>query len=919
MRKNTNNFTELVNKIFKSKNGKWLTKKRLSIVSLISIGTIGTIVPVSIVLTNNNIVEPQPIGYSFAGKEFLTKEEVYNYAYNEAQRTFNYETNIFKFDNQLFNTKEDLDLYINQKFKITEEKTMRNPGNYTINASGELSSDIVTSNVEEEVKVYRGHDNQAYLSRDNALETYFNYESSIFVEGKETNNESDARSYYEEIKLKELEKSDDKTTCYLQSGICQTETEIKSWLRKNMTTGFEYNGKSFSDYNYLEYENLIKPLDPKLSREHIKEVLDADKKSYWAQVGNLNLQNGYLVGPKYFESTEEIKDNNIKFEQTGSVDINPLIAYSYAVSLSSMTSTVIDIVLPWIHKPNKDEESNFYSLKYLDYLNESISWSKEGKENLNSVLKNIDESYFEDASLDLNLIKDKEFTNFNKLLVVFNKLLIKSRVHRIGVSYEELEKSFVYILADIINSQEEMVENVFSNDSENGLESLRESSFEDIYSLFINVDKFYSEGGANKRLLDGVVKFQKIAETVMEPLEKLNKNKKKTENTFKDKDTSQLKIDSNMEEIHKENQKEIESKSEDIYKGIGFKGFTDKNYNSKASATSLVSGLSWVGKAWSISQALSFMSVVSFEAKLDQNTSLFYTVPTIKIPLINISIKKPNPKVNVIKISDSAINYLVPKNPESSTTTIYEFKNKYYLHKDTAEEELILDAYKNPQNYFSSRKIFASIMNKNKVYTLTNDKFNKPVNSSGGFTWSEYQEALDKEKEIFIEQLFKEEYVMHKKEYYLDGFGNAFENKYDAISSLKENIANSKFNKKYFYIMKNGEKIYKDSEEEIISFIRINQPIESKLIINSDLIKTSIYDSLEEYQGSQYDFYKLDFYGQNKYFKTLNQLLTYLDNNINYQVINQNGELKTFDFKDNIFLNEWEFRKWIEQQTHEVY
>lgn len=914
MKEKKSALTELVDKLFKKNIRRKFKSKMIYIPILTSILVITPITVGCILLTSKK--EEKHKSYDFLGKNFKNKDDIYKYAYENSNKlSFKYDTNTYKYNNKLFNTKNSMNDYIKQKFKITEEYTMRNPRDFTINSSGELSSDVITSNNEYKTKVYKGYDKSAYLTKDKALESYMNYESSVFADGIEFNNESDARKYYEDIKIKELEKNGGKSTCYLQSGICQTEQEIKSWLRKNIVKGYEYQGKSFSEYNYSEFLNSMKPLDQKISREYIKEVVNADMKSYWAQVSDLDLNNGYLIGPKYFESSEEIDNTKLSFEQIDSVDINPVIAYSYAMTFSSMTSTSLELTSPW---SNRKGPNSYNPVEYLNYLGNKIKWSKEGKKGLEILLLPYNSNKLKKVAVDLELIKDPEFKNFHKLLVVFDKFLFLDKVNQSSTQYDlPLERYCVHILADIINQQDKMVSNIFSNDSQSGLEVLQDASFKDIYSLFINVNKFYNKGGVNQKILNAVTKFQKLAEIVMNPIENISKIKDDIKDTFTNKNTSQQQIDKSMNNINVKNQNIIRDNSINIYKGMGFKGLD--NNKARSFGSNLMSGLNWIGKAWSISQALSFMSIVTFEAKLDKNTSLFYTVPTLKIPILNIAIQKPDPKVEVIKLSDSPLNYLLPKNTSKTFKIVYEYKGKYYLHKDLAESDLVQDIFQEPEKFLQTNKLFANVMNKEKFYKLKDPRFNKTINSDEGFTAAEYHKKLAEEKELYIKQIFEENYVINKKDFYLDGFGNGFEVKSAAISSLKENLAKANFNKKFYYIMKGAARVYRDTEEEIIDFIKNNQVVENKLIISSDLIKNNDYESLKEFQSDKFYFYKLNYFGEFKYFKTLNQAWNFLNNNINYQVINKEGNVKTFSINNKTFLSERDFEQWIEKNINDVY
>lgn len=109
-----------------------------------------------------------------------------------------------------------------------------------------------------------------------------------------------------------------------------------------------------------------------------------------------------------------------------------------------------------------------------------------------------------------------------------------------------------------------------------------------------------------------------------------------------------------------------------------------------------------------------------------------------------------------------------------------------------------------------------------------------------------------------------------------------------------------------------------DSKEAVIDYIHKNEIVETKFIINSDLIVTSNYNDLAEYQNVDFDIYQLKFYGEDKYFISYEQAWNYIQNHVNYRVINYDGNTNSFTFGEHKFFKEEEFTNWINQNIVEV-
>ncbi|WP_339020821.1 hypothetical protein [Spiroplasma endosymbiont of Atherix ibis] len=139
-----------------------------------------------------------------------------------------------------------------------------------------------------------------------------------------------------------------------------------------------------------------------------------------------------------------------------------------------------------------------------------------------------------------------------------------------------------------------------------------------------------------------------------------------------------------------------------------------------------------------------------------------------------------------------------------------------------------------------------------------------------------------------------------------------------AINELKRKASKSENYKRVYIYMLNNNRIIKNSFEDIKDFIKKNQPLEHKNIINTDLIKTNHFDSLKENNNYTFDIWKVNFYGQEKYFRSQLELWKFLENKLNYKVINYTREETTHVYNNIEFINKEEFMNLINNQIVKV-
>ncbi|WP_425379627.1 hypothetical protein [Spiroplasma endosymbiont of Stenodema calcarata] len=304
------------------------------------------------------------------------------------------------------------------------------------------------------------------------------------------------------------------------------------------------------------------------------------------------------------------------------------------------------------------------------------------------------------------------------------------------------------------------------------------------------------------------------------------------------------------------------------------------------------------------------------EYKIDHNNSIYYVTPTFKLPILDIALSSSQPKTLVTQLASSALNYMLPADKKTQGEKLYEFNDKYYLSKNAAKEDLIRQIYLHPERYIPNKKLMISIMAKDVPYLLpeTISKANicgTTADDTNCISNVDYDSALSAEKDKFINQIFTTYFEPKKRSFYLDGFGNSFTSKDEALASLAENVALAKFDVSYRYQTRMGKVFFANSEAEIINFINMNEMIDNKQVINTDLITTSQYNNLSNYLGVNFDIYCLDYYGDQKYFMSEQQVWNYLWNHINYQILNFDATINRFQFGKHVFFNQNDFMAWV--------
>ncbi|ALD66071.1 hypothetical protein [Spiroplasma cantharicola] len=915
MRKKESNIKKFVDRIF-NKNNKANFKRVFLLGSIFGfVSSITLAISLPIVLKSKL---EQQIYFKFDNNYFSSKEEIYEYSkLNAINNNYSFQSNIYMFDDEIFNTKDELDLYIENKFQLNEIKTKRNPNDYLINNSGELSGLVKTSSNESIQTVYKGNNDLTYLSKNDALETYTNnFQLNYEIDGQHYDNIFSAREHYLNVKLKNLESSESKTMCYEQGGMCQTQEQITSWLRNNISKGFEYQGKDFSNLNYLEFLDAMKDLDEEIINRNIQPVLNADKSSYWVtQHSKKSLS--YFVGPKYFESNENVS-SIAEFKPIKSYDINALMLPIWGWAFAIITTVVLDSKI-------KDPIGSDYEM--MNYLNNTFETLNLNKEFLNVFNRDfysiISKNLKDDLSYGLAEIEDNDLSDFYRLLISFKRFLDLTKIYDLSIKPEELEKNLKQIVVEILNSQKDFMNNFIDvKDNKEGANILLDDSisFDDIYSLFLNTSNFFNDGGTKKILWDIAEKIFRGVDAVMEKIDKISGAVKQVSENIKDSEKTKNKNESELEKNMQKNKEMITNSLVNNEKEfINAMGLDIEESNLRFSPLLIVYIAQAVSGVWNLGQMFSFISLKTYEAKLDSNQSLYYFKPTFKLPLLNISFGKVKDQ-SIYTLNDAPLKYFSPSIDGKEIKELYEFDGKYYKEKNKAIDDLKYSIYKKPENYLKTKQLLTSVISKDNNYMLNLPSICNSNSSTQGCLQSyEYEKKLAEEKEKYISNLFNKFYKDNGKEYYLDGFGGGYESKQIAIQELQRKADDSSNYKEIYTYEMNNNKVFKETKKEIQEFIRNNQIIEYKSIINTDLIETSYYYNLKENNGYDFKIYEMNFYGQKKYFRSYLEAINYLDNKINYQVYELDRKQTTYTYKGIEFLDEKNFKQWIDKQIEIVF
>ncbi|ARU91244.1 hypothetical protein SCLARK_00562 [Spiroplasma clarkii] len=212
----------------------------------------------------------------------------------------------------------------------------------------------------------------------------------------------------------------------------------------------------------------------------------------------------------------------------------------------------------------------------------------------------------------------------------------------------------------------------------------------------------------------------------------------------------------------------------------------------------------------------------------------------------------------------------------------------------------------NPLQFSDTNMLYINIMSQEESFEVTINKENENDNLQE----SSFLEQFNQFKENIFNKYFKSSAVKA----YSDGFGNFFSEKTHALNSMSQNLTYKKFNNKYKIVI-NGLSYYYDSWDEAWEHQKVN--VESKLVskvtLNSELIKSTYFNEIKEYNKIAYSIFKVFFNGKYRYFTTYNDALYYMFGNTS--IIRKNDTLTYYEvsYKGVLYENEVEFYKWVSE------
>ncbi|PPE06498.1 hypothetical protein [Mesoplasma corruscae] len=323
----------------------------------------------------------------------------------------------------------------------------------------------------------------------------------------------------------------------------------------------------FSDYNVSEFDNIYNSdIKNEIEDKYLQIVYDADKSAYWFNQVPDKL-NGFFMGPKYVETSEKFKNQNIssnKFQEVSSYSptlVSSFVAlsqFSNSISLAFQTQKITQdkVFSNWTFDDR--DKYNFSGLK--GFLINLITNDKELKEILqkdslleivelidleknkkyfdltgtfidifyakeqNSTLANI----FEKSTSQLEEIGNNSTSNQNdggfgdleKFLVAVKRILNSSKIY---ISDSEviknIENGLKKLVIKILSANEQVLNVFVASDKNNvnqiynreGIDWLNQFQLIGIINLFLNPEEFYV---SNSHKAEFLKKIEDISKTV---------------------------------------------------------------------------------------------------------------------------------------------------------------------------------------------------------------------------------------------------------------------------------------------------------------------------------------------------------------------------------------------------------------------
>jgi len=903
---------------------------------------LSTTVPVAVITTLNSKCKI----YYFDDKQFNSKDDIDNYVSdNLSVASLEASATSFFYDGRAFNTSQELRDYLEDKFLIDEHLTKFNPGNYTISSNGELSSDVLIDDNDSYKTVYEGKDGLSYLNREDAEKTYLDYKTGYKVDTRDFYSKEEALSFLRKEKLKKLTESqsdaDKKEKMYYNGGLLGTEEEIKDWIKRHTQIGFSYEGKDYSNYNYKEFyddfQSKVTDTSP-IFKNNVREIVDADKSSYWFDLSNKEGMNGFFVGPRFVETAENVPH-----------------------SLETADFHVIDSFTPDIHMGTAmlagmgamiktGAAANFEAFDwkwskgslFMNYLESVLTKDNVNYKTFSEIYERPNSNKLRDliklSTNDILKIRNsggKDFDDFDMFLLISKRIMTAGRVYT-SFNPLELELCLKNMLKDILNKTNIKVADVILD-----YNFWNDTKLEDLIDLFLDPNKFALKNSKLVGMINASQTLFNVYDSVITSLTDLAagiqgfvdvcQNENKIE---KDLDEANSNLDSIKKAISKNRGSKInvlKTISKDVTKAEALVGAKDAVSVAKTDLALSQSNMviAAITLSWKLRKAAGFISYKTAEYKIDKLNSILYVSPVFKLPFKKFETAKLKvPKVEISEISKSPLGYMLPKyyqdvnNPQ--TPKVYEYGGKYFLGPEAIRNELLYDIYRHPQLFMASSRIFTDPTAKDIGYKISPKLKNMNYQIEFGqkqIKQSEYDTNIEEEKNAYADYVFKRNFAHNTRFMYTDGFGGSWNTKDLALASYYNNIKNSQ-NIKKVYVLEthDGKKIYRDHEFEIREFVYQHESsaIKEKNIRGLSLTNTTNFDKLESIDPSMYyTIFSLNYYGDTKYFGTEEQIWKYIYAHENFHESVHQVNIKQYSFKENIFYSKTDLNSWVKENTKE--
>lgn len=820
--------------------------------------------------------------YQFQDKIFKSYDDVVKYANANLKLNHQIEENEMVIYNDVAygqNLEEMFEL-IDGDYKIEKLKTYKNPEDYIVLNNNQLSNVAITDTDEKPVKVYKGKNGNAYLNKEEAINTYMQYEKAYLVDNVSFHSLETAKAAVEKEIGRKFESDDsiDQTEVYNIGGIDQTEQKIKKSILQDITLKYEINDIPLditdSEFKQADFSDLEK--------KYIKPI-NSSKAGYWIDFPK---SKGTFVGPQFIQTYSDIE--SIFYTNWQKVD-------STSINLLLLNAVLVGEII-----------SMFSSLK----LNQSKQW------NLKQTFFKNDETLFteyEDFIENNKFIslKELEFShqetiNTSQQIPMFFKNLIFAKKwydqfyfqHKDERLYKKIDKIFKQAVSKWLD---------ISILDLNWNEIINNESIEmvSIIDYFLNPQKTVQDTNSTQGFYKKIVgSSQNFLNTIMkEATSDKEKNGKKSKMATSMVQLNKNKTNENNEEIYYDENQKVIPKNEyyDLIFNV-FNGTLEALGPLASSLGSLVKKIPVIGDVidliWDVGDLLSSIEYVTYKLELEEGLSIFYYTTEYKIPILNLKLSQDNPDFETSKqlLYQSKLSEGVIFNGDFYPTSAIQ----------QAKQDFKSWIAINPEK-FATKTFF--------VYKPLNELSEEIKNNeiSDG--------TVDAIKERFLGKIFGKTIIDSppiKK--YSDGFGKYFDNKESARNSYTKKIKHddsSNFKIEYKYTNFKGEIHFFDQEKKAQEYIKnyINRQIESKLVLSTDLIVTIDYEELQKIHNHQYDVYQV-LVGTKEYL-FLTQLdakaFAYKNVDLKYQKKNITNDSCVFDDKHQ-FNSKIDFNKWLASQ-----